>query len=286
MHGDQMPRRPTRARQRWTLAAAVADEDMSDDVLVEELERLRRDIVPGSAFHTSTDRPKMSEDNLDVYSGPQEGLQNLRRGIPRKSHSVPFPSPPLPSTPDIATWHTARHALLTCRELVRTERHYLAEMRVLLGGTGTSTAPPKSMLAPILTLVHTSEELLGRMSGDPSAWGVSAAFLGGETELEEAFVGWCKVVGELFFGGDSDKPKLVRRRNTTGDDAAPRPRRKSMTSFATSGPRAFMRKRTSSATEENDGMRAKPAVRDLAILPTQRVTRYVLLYRGTCLHVS
>jgi len=134
------------------------------------------------------------------------------------------------------------------------------------------------------------------MQENPSAWGVAASFLGTEESLEMAFSEWCGVVGEWF---DSTPPrKPSKQRVMDGEFSSPLKRsagtwRKSMPSIpdldmstsvlSLTHPRpsfngSFLsRKKTIVAAR-------KPAIRDLAILPTQRVMRYVLLYRDLLAH--
>ena len=98
---------------------------------------------------------------------------------------------------DETEWKSARRALLCCRELVRTERSYQSRLRQLLAGE-TETAPPALVLTYVPALLSASEALLSRLEDDPSAWGVSAAFVAVEEEAEAAFVAWAGVVGEIF----------------------------------------------------------------------------------------
>jgi len=330
-------------RRRWTLAMAMTDEGITDEVLVEELEKMRmRGGMGGGEWEREVgagedgvdrcaeecwigDRVRPEEENGDVYGGPKG--DDMAASI--------IPSPSLPSLPShdspssasaSASWKTARRALLTCRELVRTERHYLSSLRTLLSGH-TSAAPPPLMLRYAGELVRVSEGLLGGMEADPSAWGVAGAFLGVEEGVEGAFVAWCGVVGGWFVeggprgsGAGTPGRRLSKRRvveekaggvgEGEGEDGgganasvSPLKRtvstwRRSMPSLASlnvsanGAPIASIPSPISTATflnrrkerekereKENDGKR-RPNVRDLAILPTQRVMRYVLLYRG------
>ena len=88
-----------RCRRRCTLSIAIADERVTDEVLVEELERIRHsDGTPGLMGF------------VDVWDASG------------KSSDSHHPS-----------WTISRRALLTVREFVRTERHYLFSLRALLG---------------------------------------------------------------------------------------------------------------------------------------------------------
>ena len=270
--------------RRWSLAMAVTDEGLTDEALVEQLERLR-----GSGDE------KVNKDN--VYGGPEARLRHARRNFSRQL-SIPFPAPPTLRL-DGAVWHTARRALLRCREIVRTERNYLAQIRVLLGGCGgTATPPPALMLTYVPALVSASEALLRGMESDPSAWGVAAAFLIGEEALEAAFVGWSGIVGGFFVGraedvglgrvvSEKERKSMISWRGRSGA------RRNSMSIVEVSAHDKLLPtlrlsrllSRTGSSVKQSGAERrvGKPTVRDLAILPIQRVMRYVMLYRGMCI---
>ncbi|KAF9015668.1 hypothetical protein BDQ17DRAFT_1341444 [Cyathus striatus] len=370
-------------RRRWTLAMAMTDEDITDEVLVEELERVvlrmnshwtgsLEDIPAGFGIWDAEIGRELWESSLESYFGrdgdtsdaghsteanpwPDRLIVNesptSESGLPTGA-KIPF-TPSLPSFPlqhrlstpapaSTATWQTARRALLTCRELVRTERHYLHSLQSLLASE-TKTPPPLLMLHYAGELVKISEGLLGRMEENPSAWGVAAAFLGKEEGVETAFVSWCGVVGTWFVDDDkadadrgrgssrsaSRKSSPVRRKLSkpsiaddkdkkaeADEDAtlmSPLMRtvstwRKSMPSISSmnesvggsSGSQLsssyFLSKRKEKERERNvsassltppttqGSSKRKPAVRDLAILPTQRVMRYVLLYRDLLAH--
>lgn len=244
---------------------AMTDERITDEVLLHELERMRTHCVfTDGATHGNEWIGDMSDDH--VY---EEGSQDDCTS----SHSIPFPP--------ASTWQTTRRALLTCRELVRTERHYASALRLLLTAD-TSTSPPPLMLTYLSGLSAVSEVLLGRMEEDPSAWGVAAAFVTGEEDLESAYVGWCRVVGG-FFAGKAEQARGGRwsgtlpRRTGNGIEGA---WRKSIPSIAGLNAPPGVAPVFPEVRHRNGKARAKPNVRDLAILPTQRVTRYVLLYRG------
>ncbi|KAI0095153.1 hypothetical protein BDY19DRAFT_69037 [Irpex rosettiformis] len=243
--------RQTRTRddsplRRWTLAMA----DVSDEVLVQELEKMRMEArVPtrrrrrhantksptttsSSGGHTFVDSPVHSgesDQKAIVHGGPEEAKwreELVRLGISpaekksgedsglesegSQSESCELEGSPLEFNIDDAGWKSARRALLCCRELVRTERSYQARLRQLLAGE-TDTPPPVLVFSHVLALLHASEALLARLEDDPSAWGVSAAFVGVEEEVEAAFVAWCGVVGALFEGDDPPAERQARR---------------------------------------------------------------------------
>ncbi|KAJ6520088.1 hypothetical protein C8R45DRAFT_47618 [Mycena sanguinolenta] len=307
-------------KRRWTLAMALADEEISDEALVEKLEALRSRSRAASFVDSpaNADGDDVSEwdgmwaaydDELDA-DGPPVPPKDATLGHAQRAASMPALD--MHST---AMWQSARRALLTCRELVRTERHYLASLHLLLNG-GTRQPPPPLMRAYAAALARESAGLLRRMEDDPSAWGVAAAFVGAEDSVEAALVAWCGVVGAWFVDVDASEAKTARRltkMRTSGsvhsraengsnsalnlnDDAKkpgsgkPTKRRGSlgllslpsglMLSSEPPSPVATI-SRALSKKKERD---ARPVVRDLAILPTQRVMRYVLLYRDLLDH--
>lgn len=60
------------------------------------------------------------------------------------------------------------------------------------------------MVPYVSALVRASEMLLKYSLEDPSAWGVSTAFVTSEDELEAAMVSWCAVAGG-FFTDENDR---------------------------------------------------------------------------------
>lgn len=69
------------------------------------------------------------------------------------------------------------------------------------------------MLQYLPALISASYAFCASLAEDPSAWGVSAAFLSNEEALEAAFVAWSGVVGE-FFGKGNDHDEKARERNS------------------------------------------------------------------------
>ena len=175
-----------------------------------------------------------------------------------------------------SSWNTARQALLICREMLRTERRYLSSLRTLAKG-GTATFPPLTMFYYLPHLIMASEEFVQSMTKNPSVRGVSEGFLAIKEKLDEAFVDWCNVVGTFFAddGGESrsdsaDAPhqpvvKLRKAKSTPMSDM----RDTTVDSVIIIEPNKIRR-----------NSKARPSVRELAILPTQRIVRYVLLFKG------
>ncbi|KAJ7293067.1 hypothetical protein C8J57DRAFT_1042429 [Mycena rebaudengoi] len=310
-------------KRRWTLAMALTDEGISDEMLVEKLEAMRTRSVASSVVSSGGSDDGYDMDDWDVLWGPgdnnansahSDGHLGSQDGLHGGLTVLPLGSmPSLPTTQlssySTETWHNARRALLTCRELVRTERHYLSALRGLLAGR-TLTTPPPLMLRYAGELERESAGLLRRMEDDPSAWGVAAAFLGAEEGVESAFVAWCGVVGGWFTPerGRRQSRRLSKIRAVSeerGEERSARPDaspakpiswRKSLRGTPTASPTAsptippsplasttFLARRKEREKEKERG-KGQPPVRDLAILPTQRIMRYVLLYRDLLQH--
>lgn len=174
-------------------------------------------------------------------------------------------------------------------------------------------------MAPYVSaLVRVSEMLLKCFIEDPSAWGVSTAFVTSEDELEATMVSWCTVAGAFFTDGDplsssqtgrwrlrrsgvmSSPPPSVTKRSSV----FPNPQLPPMLSMICTASKAKERladeycagqvpqteqtipvslqklENTNSQSSTGQPPSRKLSVRDLAIQPIQRVMRYVLLYRG------
>jgi len=161
------------------------------------------------------------------------------------------------------------------------------------------------MLGFLPALLRVSKALLRGFTEDPSAWGVSATFMGCEEELESAMVAWCGVAGQ-FFAKQGKSKSWKRPGARTGSQSLV-----SVPGFPTSAvsslksgdstitalpPKLVLmadklkeknieadergEKTSDKAEADDEKNRRKLSVRDLAIQPTQRVMRYALLYRG------
>jgi hypothetical protein len=171
------------------------------------------------------------------------------------------------------------------------------------------------MLTYLPALLRASQALLKGLSEDPSAWGVSAAFMRCENQLESAMVAWSGVAGQ-FFSKKRTTRSWRRSLSRSSSNSLTHLRRGSIPSSPSSMdmspigsmsmPMLLMGDRVKEEAENNrDGIdsektekveegdfkalsdkpkkdvrQRKLSVRDLAIQPTQRVMRYVLLYRG------
>lgn len=124
---QQASQRPSFLRsesnRRWTVAVA----DVPDDMLVAELERLRKMGMRAGEVHGV--RPPMplpfSEDMIEMKGGRHGNLKDIENGTATIVEEV---------DEDEIEWGFARRAILCCRELVRTERTYQARLQDLYDG--------------------------------------------------------------------------------------------------------------------------------------------------------
>ncbi|KAI0756247.1 hypothetical protein C8Q80DRAFT_1264329 [Daedaleopsis nitida] len=197
------------AMRRWTLAMA----DVPDEVLLQHLERLRkesmalsrgrvpgrRSAAPSQIGHGDDDitMDTRSRRSSFFFGGPRE-MGVSPRSPSRACFSVGHYDRDLDGDDsddeglsdeeeDEEDWKTARQVLFRCRELVQTERNYQSRLREL---ASTELAHRYASLVSkhVPALLRVSETLLAHVIDDPSAWGVSAAFIGCEDELEAAFL--------------------------------------------------------------------------------------------------
>ena len=214
------------AMRRWTLAMA----DVPEDVLVQHLERLRkesmalargrlpgrRSAAPSQIGHGDDELTIDTRDRRSsfFFGGPRE-MGISPRSPSRARFSVGHydrdldgddsDEDALSDEEDEEDWKTARQVLFCCRELVQTERNYQARLREL-ASTELSHHYASLVARHIPALLRVSEALLSHVIDDPSAWGVSAAFIGCEEELEAAFVAWSSVVGDFFIDDANLRP--------------------------------------------------------------------------------
>ncbi|KAG2370145.1 hypothetical protein BDR07DRAFT_1456124 [Suillus spraguei] len=300
------------------------DENLSDEAVVEHLEIIRK----RSSKDKRRSLPVPRTTSHDLVSTPlsKQGSSHLfQLGDHFTSHSS---SPCLSGESesdmdDAALWSTARKALFCIREIVGTEKKYQAALKMLLTGQ-TANQPPPLLLTYLPDLIRVSETLLKAFLDDPSAWGVSIAFMACEDDIEAAMVSWCSVVGNFFthsqgesviMGGrrrlrksllsatnnplttvvekssgnpspaGSPPPPLLTLMNEAGSRIRDRQRTDEhywkVSNDGGAESYAERRPRVNSADSQSKGEHPtrRQSVRDLAIQPTQRVMRYVLLYR-------
>lgn len=266
--------------ERWTLANAISDDQVSDETLVELLEELRLRRLRSnerSAFRFLPELVTPAEetpDHIDIEPPRGAGVAS------RASDAVPENM--------TKAWSSARRAVLVCRELVRTERHYLNSLHALLKGE-TQSPPPPLMLSRLPALIDASTLLVDLMETNPSVLGVCTAFLQVYERLEEAFVQWCEVVGQFFTADSTGNPDtLVKRSNSAPAGPNLTIGEKTLLTKSVVGswgrkiqPRSINLDEIASMVTGHSKAKAqsKPPARDLAILPTQRITRYVLLFK-------
>ncbi|KAG1757854.1 hypothetical protein EDB19DRAFT_1901344 [Suillus lakei] len=317
------------------------DENLSDEAVVEQLEIIRKRNRKDK--HQSLPIPRDTSHGLASIPVSKQGSSHLfQLGVHFASH----PSSPCQSeesepvtplsvilddteldTDDAALWSTARKALFCIREIIGTERKYQEALKMLLTGQ-TANQPPPLLLTYLPDLVRASEALLKAFLDDPSAWGVSTAFMACEDDIETAMVSWCSVAGSFFTDSSSHEGEsasvggkrrlrkslplsaatnplatVVEKSSGNSPSASPSPP-PLLTLMNEAGSRIRDRQRTvehywkvpddggaeshaerrprvNSADSRSKGgpPTRKQSVRDLAIQPTQRVMRYVLLYR-------
>ncbi|KAG1825649.1 uncharacterized protein BJ212DRAFT_289122 [Suillus subaureus] len=314
------------------------DESLSDEAVVEHLEIIRKRSCKDK--HRSLPVPRATSHDPASISLSKQGSSHL---FQLGDHFASHPSSPCqseesePVTPlpvilndaesdidDAALWSTARKALFCIREIVGTEKKYQGALKMLLTGQ-TANQPPPLLLAYLPDLMRVSEALLKAFLDDPSAWGVSTAFMACEDDIEAAMVSWCSVAGNFFTDGPSHEgesaimggkwrlrksllsatnnplttvvekldgnsspasssPPLLTLMNEAGSRIRERQRTVEhywKVSDDGAESHAERRPRVNSADSRSKGEppTRRQSVRDLAIQPTQRVMRYVLLYR-------
>lgn len=141
-------------------------------------------------------------------------------------------------------------------------------------------------------LIETSRAFTARLEEDPSAWGVSLAFLAVEEQLELALVEWSGVVGKVISSfqnkGDSQATSDDGHTSSagTGSTGSSWIRRRSATANSAAQPFQLNLTMTPVLGGSKDKKPARMAKskrlkeQDVVIMPTQRVLRYVLMYRG------
>ncbi|KIM47451.1 hypothetical protein M413DRAFT_200248 [Hebeloma cylindrosporum] len=221
-------------RRRWTLASAMTDEAISDEGLVKELEKMRelgvwnRQLLSKEGKRASgggggdSMLPLDEADSIwDVGREIWEGTVDREKGkgkMDDEGDGVLNPSSSSSYLLGTASWLTAQRALLICRELIMTERHYHALLLSLLAGD-THTPPPSLMQHYAAELVRASAAVLRAMEQQPSALGIAKAFVENAEELEGAYVRWCGVVGGWFVssvgagGEDNGNVNVKLKRN-------------------------------------------------------------------------
>jgi hypothetical protein len=138
---------PTSLPGRFSMAIAVEDDSISDDVLVDRLEMARRMGVPSKRGRDVSPSPSTSSDSAHFSSVGGDSNRLLHTSFLSSSPSTPDllanprdVPPPFPLIPtdtssdseDAQVWQAARKALLCIREIVRTEKKYQEALKMLL----------------------------------------------------------------------------------------------------------------------------------------------------------
>ena len=168
--------------------------DVPDSVLIAELEELRRNVELANGNFPSDDHGLVSDFRCNSCTYGSSSQDDERR------------------------WKKTQKSAFCRRELIKTELTYLegvlqlenknvSELKLLLGRSiyppQCRSPPPTLLLAYLPALTATSCQLLDHFLFDPTAHGVSLAFVEFEQQLEEAFVPWCSVVGSAFTNNPS-----------------------------------------------------------------------------------
>lgn len=128
-----------------SMAIAVEDDSISDDVLVDRLEKVRR--TSGPPEQVKDILPLRTSDNAHFRGVGEDADGFFRTSFPSSSpptpeqlvkpcavslHSPLMSKDTTSDTDDAAVWHTVRKALLRIREIVRTEKKYQEALKMLL----------------------------------------------------------------------------------------------------------------------------------------------------------
>lgn len=247
----------------FSLAMAITDDKITDEKLVDQLEDMRIKELSQQSQSFTLSVSCASPSYQAILSGSY-------------AEYPPEPDEFSADEPSETSWNAARQALLLCREMLRTERRYLSSLKTL-AKRGTATPPPPSMLYYLPRLLLASDSFLKTMTQNPSVQGVSEAFLASQSHFDEAFVSWCGVVGSFFCDNDI-------RPNGVTEDTLEHPFAPERLRRSTSTPACSLSADSAVITLEPNKIRrnskGRRSVRELAILPTQRIVRYVLLFKG------
>ncbi|KZV96994.1 hypothetical protein EXIGLDRAFT_704510 [Exidia glandulosa HHB12029] len=225
-----------------------------------------------------------SEEHLQLPHTPPEGapMPRLRPPLPRLNSSRRWTMP-----------SSAARAMLCAQEIVETEENYRRALGQLLRGE-TTFPPPAKLTALVPALLASSPRFAA------SALGPANAFIEATPALEKALVDWCAVVGGFFHPSPRSADSWSRGSRGKRDSLFSSDSSSSLGSLSARnvlrsrrlsrpvGQLAAERLGLSSSTGdliEAGGKRVKvPTVQDLAIQPTQRAVRYVLLFRELLEH--
>ncbi|KAF4567775.1 hypothetical protein EYR40_006783 [Pleurotus pulmonarius] len=142
----------------------------------------------------------------------------LGTGFSSFSCDSPSPSPfhPLrPSLPSLSdpalmsTWQSARRAMLSCKEIARSERYYMASLRSLSSHEqDIPTALAEVVRTHVPSLISASQSFVGALGRDSSSWGTANAFLINQDLIQSAFIACSEALHSLDL--DVETAKTLR----------------------------------------------------------------------------
>ncbi|CAE7217095.1 unnamed protein product [Rhizoctonia solani] len=261
-----LPRR-TSSQRRWTIA------DMDDEEFLRQLEHK----LSGAGGRLRKSR--MLEDFAMGVDGNDLGPEDDRDSDSDDSIAE-------------REWVRARRAMMCVREIVRTEKSYMRHLIAFVGSEDAIGISP-ILVEHLPRLIETSRIFCARLEEDPSAKGVSEAFLALEEVLDTAFVQWSSVVGEVISSTQRTDSQATsddghssaatggatsRRRSATGGSGK-------MPSFPLSLSMTPVNGGNSKNKKSSRGPKTKRMTeKDVVIMPIQRAIRYELMYRALLLY--
>ncbi|KAF7428474.1 hypothetical protein PC9H_007698 [Pleurotus ostreatus] len=139
----------------------------------------------------------------------------LGTGFSSFSCDSPSPSPfhPLrPSLPSLSdpalmsTWQSARRAMLSCKEIARSERYYIASLRSLSSyEEGIPPALAQVVRSHAPSLIAASQSFVGALGRDSSSWGTANAFLINQDVIQSAFIACSEALHSLDIDAETAK---------------------------------------------------------------------------------
>ncbi|KAL5640324.1 hypothetical protein ACGC1H_007556 [Rhizoctonia solani] len=261
-----LPRR-TSSQRRWTIA------DMDDEEFLRQLEvklsgaggRLRKSRMLEDFAMGVDGNDLMPEDDQDSDSDDSVAERE---------------------------WIRARRAMMCVREIVRTEKSYMRHLIAFVGGEDITGMSP-TLVEHLPRLIETSRIFCARLEEDPSAKGVSEAFLALESVLDATFVQWSSVVGEVISSTQqrTDSQATSEDGHTSGGTGTTSRRRSAtgssgrMPSFPLTLSMTPVNGGNSKNKKSSRGTKPKRMTeQDVVIMPTQRAIRYELMYRALLLY--
>ncbi|CAE6466406.1 unnamed protein product [Rhizoctonia solani] len=262
-----LPRR-TSSQRRWTIA------DMDDEEFLRQLE----DKLSGAGGRLRKSR--MLEDFAMGVDG-----NDLMPEDDRDSDSDDSVAE--------REWIRARRAMMCVREIVRTEKSYMRHLIAFVGSEDAFGMSP-ILVEHLPRLIETSRIFCARLEEDPSAKGVSEAFLALEEVLDATFVQWSSVVGEVISSTQqrTDSQATSDDGHTSAGTGSGTSRRRSATgssgrmpSFPLTLTMTAVNGSNSKNKKSSRGSKSKRMTeQDVVIMPTQRAIRYELMYRALLLY--